>query len=139
MTGRSNRTYSELIALNSLEERFEYLKLSGRVGSNTFGFDRYLNQTFYHSTEWKRIRRKVILRDEGCDMGLDDYPINGLIIIHHMNPITPEQLIEMDLAVLNPEFLICVSIATHKAIHYSDKNLLPSPVIERTPRDTILW
>lgn len=139
MTGRSNRTYSQLITFDSLEERFEYLKLSGRIGESTFGFDRYLNQTFYRSPEWKRVRDKVIIRDNGCDMGCEDFPINGRIIVHHMNPITPRQLEEMDLALLNPEFLVCVSEMTHEAIHYGDKRLLPSSLVDRRPGDTILW
>lgn len=139
MNGRSNRTYSELSMLQSLEERFEYLKLSGRVGESTFGFDRYLNQTFYRSPEWKRVRDLAILRDNGCDMGCEDFPINGRIIVHHMNPITAEQIERMDLAILNPEFLVCVSEMTHEAIHYGDKNLLPSPLIPRRPGDTKLW
>lgn len=138
------RTYSELITLPTFEERFEYLSIGGRVGESTFGFDRYLNQAFYRSKEWRRIRDIVIVRDSlGGDYPLDlsdpDHPIYGTVIIHHMNPIRPEDLEDNTELVLNPEFLIATSDLTHKAIHYGDFDLLPKPYVERTPWDTCPW
>ena len=112
------KTYSELIKLPTVQERFEYLSLDGIVGVETFGFDRYLNQVFYHLPEWRRIRRDVIARDEGCDLGLDGYEIHGRILIHHMNPILPEDIENRNPDILNPEFLITTCKRTHDAIHY---------------------
>lgn len=135
------RCYSELIRLHSFDDRFRYLSLRGFVGTATFGFDRYLNQKFYKSIEWKNIRNFVIVRDNGCDMGLVDYPIGGKIMIHHMNPISSEDIESFrwdDL--LNPEFLISVSMDTHNAIHYGDEKILTkNEVVERTAGDTIPW
>lgn len=133
------RTYSELIKLPTLKERFEYLKLGGVVGEDTFGFERYLNQNFYRSVVWKRIRNQVIVRDNACEMGLDDYPINGRIIIHHMNPVDSDDIIYQRDILLNPEFLICVGDYTHNAIHYGSIDLLPQDPIERRPNDTCPW
>lgn len=133
------RRYSELIQLSSFEERFNYLKLYGQVGRETFGWDRYLNQAFYRSPEWKRIRDQVIVRDLGCDLAHKDYSIEGKIYIHHMNPIGKKDILDRDDYLLNPEFLVCVSQVTHNAIHYGDENLLPRGIIERTPGDTKLW
>lgn len=138
------RTYAELIKLETFEERFNYLKLDGRVGDDTFGFDRYLNQRFYTSKEWKRIRDEVIIRDRGCDLGLYDfdfgeYEIMGQIYIHHMNPITPKDLIEMNDLVINPDYLICCSKNTHNAIHYGESALLNNKPIVRMPNDTCPW
>lgn len=132
------RRYSELRQLTTFKERFDYLKLGGSVGESTFGFDRYLNQTFYRSPEWKRVRNEVILRDDGCDMGMTDFPANH-IIVHHMNPITAEMIEDRDDILLNPEYLICVSHDTHNAIHFGDENLLPKMPIERRPNDMCPW
>lgn len=133
------KTYSELINLPTFEERYKYLRLQGSVGADTFGFDRYLNQQFYRSTEWKRIRDQVIIRDNGCDLGSEDRPIGGRIIIHHMNPITATDIHHATQMLLNPEYLICVSHSTHNAIHYGDEELLiPNPV-ERSKNDTCPW
>ena len=133
------RTYSELIKLSTLAERFEYLKLGGVIGEDTFGFERYLNQNFYRSAVWKKIRNEVIIRDNGCEMGLEDYPISGRIIIHHMNPVDSDDIIHQRDILLNPEFLICVGNQTHNAIHYGSIDLLPQDPIERKPNDTCPW
>lgn len=134
------RTYSELIALPTFEERFEYLKLDGQVGEDTFGFDRYLNQRFYHSEEWKQIRREVIVRDKGCDLAIPDREIFGRIIVHHMNPISVSDIDGNEKYILDPEFLITTFKLTHDAIHYGDESLLVTtePVI-RTRDDTCPW
>ena len=137
MTTTTNiRTYSELIKLPTFEERFDYLRLDGVVGKDTFGFDRYLNQQFYRSSEWKRIRNQVIVRDNGCDLGIDEYEIHGRILIHHMNPISIEDLQYMSDLLMNPEYLICVSHRTHNAIHYGDESLIVTAPIERSQNDT---
>lgn len=134
------RTYSELVKLKTFEERFEYLKLNGDVGSVTFGFDRYLNQIFYRSPEWASVRMKVILRDNGFDLGIQGYEIRGRVYIHHMNPIEEEDLLKHSLTILDPEYLICVSHNTHNAIHYGDKNSLESrEFVERHENDTCPW
>lgn len=134
------KTYSELISLRTFEDRFNYLKLNGQVGRETFGFDRIYNQKFYRSKEWKDIRNYVITRDLGCDLGIQDREIQGRIMVHHMNPISLEDIQHSSDYLLNPEYLITVSPKTHDAIHYSDESiLLPSMVIERKPGDTKLW
>ena len=133
------RTYSELIKLPTFEERFQYLKLDGDVGVETFGFDRYLNQAFYSSDEWKSIRNQVIIRDNGCDLGIEGREIYKRIIIHHMNPITKEDLLYRTEHLLNPEYMICTMKNTHDAIHYGDENLLFKEPIERKPNDTCPW
>lgn len=133
------RTYSELCQLSTFEERFDYLRLNGSVGKDTFGFDRYLNQQFYRSSEWKRIRDRVILRDNGCDLGVEDYEIRGRILIHHINPISVEDIHTMSDLLMNPEYLICVSHRTHNAIHYGDESLIITAPIERTQNDTCPW
>lgn len=133
------RRYSELILLETFEERFEYLKLFGEVGESTFGFDRYLNQILYHSDEWSWARNEVIIRDQGCDLGSLDREIHGKIVIHHMNPVTKEDLINHSPDLLNPEFLITTSMNTHNAIHYGDSRLLGSVPIERSRNDTSPW
>ena len=135
----SIRTYSELITLPTFEERFRYLQLGGKVGEDTFGHDRYLNQMFYTSDEWRRIRRDVIVRDNGCDLGIQDREIHGLIIIHHMNPITVEDIINRSEFLLNPEYLISTVKNTHDAIHFSDERILITDPIERRPNDTCPW
>lgn len=134
------KTYSELILLPTFEERFEYLKLDGVVGEATFGFDRWLNQMFYKTKEWRTVRRQVILRDNGCDLGVDGCEITGNIYVHHINPITKEDIINRSDILLNPEYLISVSYDTHQAITYSNKDLLPMrSFIERQPNDTCPW
>lgn len=134
------RTYTELQKLKTFEERFEYLKLDGVVGDRTFGGSRWVNQIFYQQIpEWKEARRKAIVRDLGCELGLADYPIRGRIIVHHMNPITKQDILERSELVLDPEYLICVSQLTHDAIHYGDAELLPKKYEERRPGDTCPW
>lgn len=134
------RTYSELSQLKTFEERFEYLSLNGRVGSETFGFDRHLNQTFYQSKEWKDTRDMVIVRDNGCDLGLDGNDVFGTIQVHHMNPIASDDVKHSSDFLLNPEYLITTSIDTHKAIHYGNKEYLNrNKVVERKPNDHCPW
>lgn len=133
------RTYSELSRLKTFEERFEYLKLNGRIGEETFGIDRILNQQFYKSKIWLPIRDKVIYRDLGCDLGFKDYEIFGPITIHHLNQISRKDILEMSDFLLNPEFLVCSSTRTHRAIHFGDENLLPKPPVQRTRNDTCPW
>lgn len=135
----SIRTYSELILLPTFEERFKYLQLNGRVGDDTFGFDRYINQNFYRSAEWKRIRDQVIMRDNGCDLALEGYEIYGRILIHHMNPITVKDVELSTEYLMNPEYLICVTHNTHNAIHYGDEKLLMKGPVVRTKNDTCPW
>lgn len=133
------RTYSELACLETFEERFKYLELDGQVGQETFGFDRYLNQKFYRSPEWKRVRQEVILRDNGCDLGIEDRPIFGNVIIHHINPMSVDDIKHKETWVLDPDFLICTCKRTHDAIHYSDESIIFSEPIQRSPNDTCLW
>lgn len=134
------RTYSELITLPTFEERYRYLKLNGRVGEDTFGFDRYLNQQFYKSDKWRSLRDEIIIRDNGCDLGIEDREIKGQrILIHHMNAITKEDILNQSDYLLNPEYLICVTKTTHDAIHYGDENLLVTVPMERTSNDTCPW
>jgi hypothetical protein len=135
----SIKTYSELIKLPTFEERYRYLRLSGRVGKDTFGFDRYMNQNFYRSREWKRIRDEVIVRDNGCDLGIEDRIIQGKILIHHMNPITDRDILDLTEFLLDPEYLICVTHTTHNAIHYGDEDLLITNPVVRTRNDTCPW
>ncbi|WRY45956.1 hypothetical protein P8F77_10205 [Anaerostipes sp. PC18] len=133
------RTYSELSKLKSFEERFQYLKIGGGVGVDTFGHDRYLNQRFYKSDEWKSLRNYIIIRDNGCDLGLDDYDIYGHIIIHHMNPISVDDILFHSNFLIDPEYLVCTQLSTHNAIHYGTEDLIPiSPTI-RQPNDTCPW
>lgn len=133
------KTYSELITLPTFEERYRYLRLTGRVGEETFGFDRYLNQIFYNSREWKDIRDYVIVRDGGCDLGIEDREIFGKILIHHMNPIRQEDILRRSKFLLDPEYLISTVHNTHNAIHYGDESLLILAPIERTKNDTCPW
>ena len=133
------RMYSQLKQLQTFEERYDYLKLGGVVGEDTFGFDRYMNQNFYRSREWKRVRDEVIMRDNGCDLGVDGHEIRGKILIHHMNPITSEDIHRVSDYLLNPEYLICVTHHTHNAIHYGDESLIVTAPIERTQNDTCPW
>lgn len=134
------KTYSDLIKLNTFEERFKYLEIGGHIGIESFGFNRYLNQNFYRSQEWLQLRDQIILRDNGCDLGVDGYPINGRIMIHHINPITVEDVLDRNPDIFNPEYLICVSHATHNAIHYGDDSYTDRyKIVERKPNDTIPW
>lgn len=134
------RTYSELIKLPTFIERYEYLRLDGKVGEETFGFDRYLNQLFYsRDPEWLALRDKVIIRDNGCDLGIPGREIRSRIIIHHMNPISKEDILRRSQFLLNPEYLICTVKSTHDAIHYGDQNLLMKDPIKRTQNDTCPW
>lgn len=135
----SIKTYSELITLPTYEERFNYLKLEGVVGEMTFGFDRYLNQKLYTSQEWKTVRNRVIVRDNGCDLACEGYEIYGKILIHHINPITVEDVINRNPIIFDLENLISTTHNTHNAIHYGDENLLIKGPIERTKNDTIPW
>lgn len=133
------KCYSELCELPTFEERFAYLKLSGRVGQPTFGFERYLNQRFYRSAVWQAVRDRVILRDCGCDLGVEGYKIGGKVFIHHMNPITQKDITGQTPALLNPEYLVCVSKTTHDALHYGDESPRRISPVARTPNDTCPW
>lgn len=135
----TTRSYSELMQLSTFEERFEYLRLDGRVGEDTFGHDRYLNQMLYKDPRWIAARDKVIIRDNGCDLGIDDREIQGRILVHHMNPISIEDILNGNEDVFNPEYLISSAHITHNAIHYSDESLLIKAPIERTKNDTCPW
>lgn len=139
MTMKNIKTYSELITIPTFEERFEYLKLDGQVGVETFGFNRYLNQAFYKSDEWLSIRDYIITRDNGCDLGMEGYEIYGRILIHHINPITKDDIIQRSRILLDPENLITTVKRTHDAIHYGDSNLLMRAPIERRKNDTCPW
>ena len=133
------RTYFELSTLPTFEERYQYLRLNGSVGNSTFGFDRYINQKFYRSAEWKQIRNYVIVRDNGCDLGVDGYEIHEKILIHHMNPIALSDIQNTSDYLLNPDYLISVTLATHNAIHYGDETLLIRAPTVRRPNDTCPW
>ena len=133
------KTYTEMILLPTYNERFRYLKLDGKVGTDTFGLDRYLNQVFYRSAEWRRIRDQVIVRDNGCDLGISELPIYGKVIIHHMNPLSVDNILNDDPEyMMNPEYLVCVSHSTHNAIHYGDDSQLQE-YIPRRANDTAPW
>ena len=133
------RTYTELLTLPTFEERLKYLKLHGEVGDETFGYDRYLNQLFYRSPEWRMLRNQVITRDYGCDMALPEFEILDEIVVHHMNPIQKEDVLEHSEILMNPEYLVCVSDSTHRAIHYGDEAVLFYEPVERRPNDMIPW
>ena len=135
----SIKTYSELVTLSTFEERFAYLQLNGVVGQDTFGFDRYINQIFYQSDRWRSIRDQIIIRDNGCDLGVEGYDIYGTILIHHINPITLEDIKRESEFLLDPEYLITTSHNTHNAIHFGDENLLGTIPIERVKTDTCPW
>ena len=140
MMKKNIRTYSELLKLKTFRERYEYLKLDGTVGEETFGFDRYINQMFYKSEEWKRIRNYVITRDNGCDLGIPDRKIvDSVILVHHMNPITKEDIINKNEILLDPEYLITTIKPTHDAIHYGDESLLAEDLVIRSKNDTCPW
>ena len=133
------RTYSELKTLTTFEDRFNYLRLDGSVGIDTFGFDRYMNQQFYRSKEWKDVRNHVIIRDNGCDLGVEGYEIHGRILIHHINPIRPQDIIDVSEYLMNPEYLITTVLNTHNAIHYGDYSSIIKKPVERTMNDTCPW
>ena len=133
------RSYSELRRLETFEDRFDYLNLNGVVGESTFGFARWLNQQFYRSRRWKQVRDVVIVRDDGCDLGVPGFDIHTDLLIHHMNQVTRQDLVSGADWIFDPEFLITTTRRTHNAIHYGDKSLLPNPNVERTPGDTRLW
>ena len=134
-----SRSYSELRRLPSFEERFEYLSLRGVVGAATFGFDRWINQHFYRSAEWRQVRNHVIVRDNGCDLGISGYEIYAQLLVHHMNPVTPQAILDVSGWLLDPEYLITTTHRTHNAIHYGDESLLRREPVERQPGDTKLW
>lgn len=134
-----SKSYLEMMRLPTFEDRYEYLKLGGLVGEETFGYDRYLNQVLYRSQEWKRFRRDIILRDNGCDLGCDGYAIVGKILIHHINPITIEDVVNRNTCLFDPNNVISTSLNTHNAIHYGDAELLMTGPIERTKNDTCPW
>lgn len=134
-----SRSYSELITIPSFKERFEYLRLGGKIGIETFGFDRYLNQALYRGGHWKEVRHKIIIRDNGCDLACSDREIPGRIIIHHINPLTEKDLLNRSDKIFDPENLISTCIRTHNAIHYGDESLLYQDPIERKENDTIPW
>lgn len=133
------RTYSELSKLKNFEDRFQYLRLDGIVGEETFGFDRYLNQILYQSDEWKRRRRDIIIRDNGCDLGCEGFEVHGRILIHHINPITVDDIVDRNPKVFDPENLILTSHNTHQAIHYGNEDLLIRTPVERSKNDTCPW
>lgn len=134
-----DRCYSELRRIENFEDRYQYLALHGMVGDSTFGFDRYINQQFYRSTQWRQIRHHVIARDNGCDLGIEGYEIFSNLVIHHMNPMNRDDIVHGDEDILDPEFLITTSHRTHNAIHFGDERLLPRPLAPRQPGDTRLW
>jgi hypothetical protein len=133
------RTYSELKQLGTFKERWEYLALKGTVGETTFGFERWINQDFYRSREWKYARRQAIIRDNGCDLGMPDHEIYEDLYVHHMNPMSVEDITSGSEKIIDPEYLITVAHLTHNAIHYGDERLLPQPFVERKPGDTKFW
>ena len=134
-----NRTYRECMQLPTFQERYRYLQIGGRVGKETFGFDRYLNQMLYRTPEWKRFRREMILRDNGCDLGCEGYEIYGNVLVHHINPITVEDVINRNPCIFDPNNVICTSLNTHNAIHYGDETLLITEPVVRKPNDTCPW
>lgn len=133
------RSYRELHEIHSHRERFQYLQVHARIGVATFGFERYLNQRFYTSREWRHARNAVIARDRGCDLGIEGYEVYDKIIVHHMNPLNPDDITEGHPRIFDPEYLICVTQITHNAVHYGDESLLAKPPVERRPGDTKLW
>lgn len=133
------RTYSELRRLSTFDERYQYLRLKGEVAYSTFGFDRYINQKFYTSSQWRHVRGYVVTRDDGCDLGIEGYEIHSRLVIHHMNPMKVDDIAHGDPSIIDPEFLITTTHKTHNAIHYGDERLLPRPLVDRRPGDTKLW
>lgn len=139
MTRMMSKSYSELMALPTYLERYLYLRIGGKVGQATFGYDRYLNQILYTSDEWRSFRNDIIIRDKGCDLACAGYELHSRIIVHHINPITVEDVLNRDPKVFDPENVICVSHNTHQAIHYGDETMLPQLPVERTRNDTCPW
>ena len=139
VTSTMIRTYTELRRLKTLEERFRYLSLRGQVGDATFGFDRYMNQQFYHSSEWRHVRDHVIARDNGCDLGVEEHVVLSRPVIHHMNPMIVADIRDGNAAILDPEYLVMTVLQTHNAIHYGDERQLPRPLVARRRGDTDLW
>lgn len=136
----NDKSYSEMITMSEFDDRFKYAKLDGQVGMDTFGFDRYLNQQFYRSKEWKRLRDQIIIRDNGCDLGVPGHEISGKIYIHHLNPLSLEDITESTEKLFDPDNLVCVSAETHNAIHYGDESILEkNKIVERSPGDTCPW
>ena len=136
----NDKSYSEMTTMSEFDDRFRYAKLDGQVGKDTFGFDRYLNQQFYRSKEWKRLRDQIIIRDNGCDLGVLGHEISGKIYIHHLNPLSPEDITESTEKLFDPDNLVCVSAETHNAIHYGDESILEkNKIVERSPGDTCPW
>ena len=136
----NDKRYSEMITMSEFDDRFRYVKLDGQVGKDTFGFDRYLNQQFYRSKEWKRLRDQIIIRDNGCDLGVPGHEISGKIYIHHLNPLSPEDITKSTEKLFDPDNLVCVSKETHNAIHYGDESILEkNKIVERSPGDTCPW
>ena len=136
----NDKSYSEMITMSEFDDRFRYAKLDGQVGMDTFGFDRYLNQQFYRSNEWKRLRDQIIIRDNGCDLGVPGHEISGKIYIHHLNPLSPEDITKSTEKLFDPDNLVCVSAETHNAIHYGDESILEkNKIVERSPGDTCPW
>lgn len=138
-TRMATRSYSELITIPSFEDRFRYLVLQGQVGEATFGWDRWINQQFYRSKQWRDVRREVIIRDNGCELSHEEFPIGGRIYIHHMNPMSVQDITHADESILDPEFLISCSLKVHNSIHYGDESLLPRSFVPRSSNDTIPW
>lgn len=133
------KRYSELVTFGTLLERFNYLKIGGKIGKETFGWDRWINQAFYSSPEWRKIRDEIIVRDNGCELGLDGYEIQGSIYVHHMNPITEEDILTHSALLIDPDYLVCCSYDVHQAIHYSNEDMLPADPIVRSRNDTCPW
>lgn len=133
------RSFDEMMKFDTFEERYDYLQLRASVGASTFGFDRWMNQNFYRSTQWKQVRQRVIARDEGCDLAVPGLEIYDKIVIHHMNPMNADAINNEDPDILNPRYLISCTLTTHNAIHFGDKSKLPQPLVERRPGDTTLW
>lgn len=133
------KTYNEMILLPTLHDRYNYLKLNGTVAKETFGFERYLNQVLYRDKAWKEVRNYIITRDNGCELACEDYPISGKILIHHLNPITHDQILSRDVAIFDPNNLVCVSHRMHNAIHYGSEEMLPHDPIVRTKNDMCPW
>ena len=136
---RRDRSYTELMRIPTFEERYDYLAIRAVVGVDTFGFERWLNQAFYHSAEWRHARRQAIARDYGCDLGIEGQEIHDRPIVHHMNPIAVDDITHANIDIINPEYLITVSLRTHNAIHYGDRSQLVQPLVRRRPGDTKLW
>lgn len=134
-----SRTYSELVALPTFKDRYDYLKLDGTIGDQTFGSKRYLNQKFYHSAEWKKFKQAMIIRDNGCDLGVPDYQINGRIYLHHLNPLTIEEILEHPEVAMDPNNVICTTFETHNAIHYGELDITNYEPVTRTKNDTCPW